>query len=243
MASTQIGQLTKSSQSFSTFSVKCFPPTRSRVTKDTDSTQPLLCKNAILKLPYNKKITEYFMENNIDFNVPFVKFLKDEAYEMKHVQKIARIKLIILKKIQKNFYSLIYDGRFFDFVHESYKTRIWVLNSKGHFLKQIKKLRSTLKLRPNKKEKNCRPLWQLLDLNKEKPDPQTPQELKKFLLECNKTHQIIVNFIFKPFHYIDLWSEPPSYKNVPTIVEAFTNSKFLISYKLKKLQKEKKIKN
>jgi hypothetical protein len=237
MASTQIGQLTESSQSFSTFSVKCSPPTRLRVTKDTDSTQPLLCKNAILKLPYNKKITKYLMENNIDLNVPFVKFLKDEAYEMKHVQKIAKIKLIILKKLKNNFYCLIYDGRFFDL--ESYKTKIWVFNSKGHFINQFKKLKSTLKLRPNKKEKKCQPLWQLLALNEKKPDPQTPQELKKFLCECNKTHQTIVNFIFKPFRYIDLWSESPSYKNVPTIIEAFTNSKFLISYKLKKIAKRK----
>jgi hypothetical protein len=98
-------------------------------TQNTESTKRFLCKNAIVKLPNNKKIKKYFTENDIDLDAPFAKFTKTNPFDLREIQKIAKIKWIIMKKITKyGLYSLIYDGRFFDFVQDNYMFYIWIFN-------------------------------------------------------------------------------------------------------------------
>ena len=134
MALTQSGSLTPSCQSSLISNAECHQITDSPATQNTESTKHFLCKNAIVKLPNNKRIKKYFTENDIDLDAPFAKFTKSNAFDLIEIQKIAKIKWIILKKDKKGLYSLIYDGRFFDFLQDNYKFHIWILNTKGKFV-------------------------------------------------------------------------------------------------------------
>ncbi len=146
---TQIGNLTSSCQLSSTSNVRCQP-----TLPQTDNIEHSHCKNVFLNLPFNKKIIKYCVANNINVHKSFLDFCKQNAHNLKNIQKIAKIKWIIVKKYsdssKTNLYSIIYDGRFFNFIQERWKFQIWILNPKGIFLQKFTKLKRSFKLKPPK---------------------------------------------------------------------------------------------
>ena len=86
------------------------------ILEDIETTQHFLCENAICRLPFNKKIRKYLNAHDVNLDMSFLTFLNEYAYDLQHIQKITQLKWLILKKNKANKYSVLYDGRFFDFV-------------------------------------------------------------------------------------------------------------------------------
>ena len=61
-------------------------------------TKPFLCKDAISKLPFSKRIEFYCNKHNVDVNMSFLQFCKENAPSLKEIQERARIKWVIVKK-------------------------------------------------------------------------------------------------------------------------------------------------
>lgn len=200
----------------------------------TEITEPFLCKNAISKLPFNKFIATYCNKHKMNVDMPFLQFCKEHASSLKEIQQRARIRWIIVKKYSNTqktkLYSLIYDGRFFNFVEDHWKFQMWILNVDGQLLQKLKKQHRNFKLRPLNKVVDQKPLWQLLSLDQEMPDPQSPAQLQSFLRRCNRNHNVLVEFNYKPPNCFDTWNST-DYSQKSLLIDAFTTSNYSIAYK------------
>ena len=229
-------------------SAKCLQETPLLPTKDTENTEPFLCKHAFLRLRYRKQIQTYVNNNNVDVNMPFITFLKKNNIDVLTIQHIARIKLIIIKK-KSNYYSILFDGRFFDFVQKNWKLKIWILDKEGQFLREINKLSRAPKICQRIRKQTEKPLWKLLNLPQKRPNPQTRQDTVYFIKGYQKDQEVIVKFLYKSFCYHDTWHEPFPVSENAIVIEAFTKSNYTIGFRQIKIrktkqkkQKEKKVK-
>ena len=184
----------------------------------------------------------HFTQNDLDLNMPFTQFVKEHTIDLRIIQEMAKIKLILVKKNRNRFYSLLYDGRFFDFVKEHWNLKVWTLSKDGYFVQNYKKIERVPKLNKTKKLKNKIPLWQLLHLSTEKEDPQTPLETVEFLKHVKKENNVCVKFTYKPLNYYEMWHQPPILNDCIEI-EAFTTSNYSIGFRNLEIKrvKEKKI--
>ena len=98
MDSTQSGNFPNCCPSSLTLNAECLPVTQLLSTENTDSTKLFLCKDAILRLPFHKKIKTYFTKNNFDLNIPFSQFVKEHTIDLLIIQEMAKIKWILVKK-------------------------------------------------------------------------------------------------------------------------------------------------
>ena len=180
--------------------------------------------------------------------MPFITFFKKHNVDLLSIQHIAKVKLLIITK-KLNHYSILFDGRFFDFVQNRWKLKIWILNKEGNFLQEIKKLNRAPKICQKNKKVTEKPLWKLLNLPEKRSNPQTRLDTVYFIKGYQKDHQVIVKFLYKSFCYHDIWHEPfPFFENA-IIIEAFTKSNYTIGFRQIKIrktkekkQKEKKVK-
>ena len=243
MDSTQSGNFPNCCPSSLTLNAECLPVTQLLSTENTDSTKLFLCKDAILRLPFHKKIKTYFTKNNFDLNIPFSQFVKEHTIDLLIIQEMAKIKWILVKKNKNRFYSLLYDGRFFDFVKEHWNLKVWTISKDGYFIQNYKKIQKVPKLNKTKKLKTKTPLWQLLHLSTEKEDPQTPLETVEFLKNVEKENNVSVRFTYKPLNYYQMWHQSFS-QNECIEIEVFTTSDYSIGFrnlKIKKVKEKKMI--
>jgi len=239
--STRNGNLMSSCQSSSTFNANCPEINPLLPIEDTENTLPFLCKDAILRLPNKKKILNYFHTHELNINMIFIDFINKHTLDLVQVQKIAKIQFAIIKRNKHNLHSIIYDGRFFKFIQNHWKFQCWILNANNQFLKCCRKISRLPKIRQQKIYKSQKPLWKLLNLNREIPDPQSRQETIDFLHKYNKANNVLLSFFYKYPQYSDIWHEPYIVKDFISI-KAFTTKNCIIAFQLQQFQepKEKK---
>ena len=198
-------------------------------TETTENTEPFLCKHAILQLPLNKKIEKYFLDHGLDLDMPFIQFIKKYIIDLRIIQKMAKIKLILIKKNKNRLYSLLFDGRHLHYVQDKWKLKILILNKHGSFLNKYNKLHRVPKLRNTENLKNKQPLWQLLNLTEKVQDPQTRPDAINFL-KYYKKENVIIQFLYKPQGYYDYWHQPFGVDNC-IMIEAFTLHDYSIGFR------------
>jgi len=239
MDSAQNGNLTNFCQSFLTSSAECPQEALLPPIGNIEGTKLFLCKDALLRLPFCKKIEKYFNDNDFNVQMPFVEFVKTHTIDLISIQEIAKIKLILIQKNRKKSYSLLFDGRFFDFVKQHWKLKVWTLSKDGCFVQSYKKIEKVPKLRQSKKFINKTPLWKLLNLDNEKEDPQTPIETVEFLNSVKKEKNVSVTFLYKNYGYKDSWHEPFQ-ENDCVKIEAFTLPNYTIGFQKANIEERKK---
>ena len=190
-------------------------------------------RDAIEKLPYKEKLYKILEEYEIDnLNISFTKALFNHWSMFYNFQKIGKFKFVVVKKDKKLNYNLLYDGRFLKDINDLWPLKVWYLNSKKNFFVERKSLPKLHNL-PIQSD----PLWKLLKLTVEKPDPQNYTELIAFFENQTFLNDIKFSFLLSYPTSICFWYKIIGTTNgMPILITAFTKKDYTIGYKEKILK-------
>ena len=161
---------------------------------------PFLCRDAFKLLPDGPNLLNNMYNPEKLANTTFLKFLDNNADEFLDVKKLIKFRLVVLQK-QKNWnYVLWFDGRHFLEVDNNLPLICWILDDNGNLLEQKFDIRDLPKLHNQmyRHHQPEEPLWQLMGLSQEEPNPTNYEETVEFVKKHNKEDYVSIFFSYQP---------------------------------------------
>jgi len=175
---------------------------------------------------------------------PFEEWLHKNTCSALDLNSILQVRLMVVSSI-KNVQGLrlIYDGRFHNTFSEDFSSFcVIILDWKGRFVRKMNDIGNLTPLRKKKDQKKhiAQPLWQLLNLTEEKPDPQLPEDLMRYLDSVNwkeptRVHAYFVYYKVNKTPYYGFkftWGDPFKAKK-RIVLEVNTRTDYGITYRFR----------
>ena len=173
----------------------------------------------------------------------FLKFLTSYAAELMDVKHLMKFQFMVIQKQKSRHNVLWFDGRYFIDTDKNLPLICWILDTNGNLLEQKNRLEELPKL-DNRIYKNRlpeKPLWQLLNLPQEEPNPTTYEETVEFVYKHKKENFVSIFFCYQPRRgcYGEKWVLTES-AHSKLEIDVFTKKDFSIGFRETKLPKKSK---
>ena len=199
---------------------------------DRNATSSLPFLEAIRILPDGDEILKHikYEVNNIECT-SFLEIIKKNPMLFVKIQNFRHFRFLVIQYDKIKSWKLIYDGRHLKHLTETMPLVIWRFDNEGQLMEN-RCDQSALKSLGRKNFQRlptARPLWQLLDLPENVPDPNGFEETLAFLTSRNLQKDVRVDFILAPGygHKVYNWHQPVAAKKT---VAVFTNRHYLLSF-------------
>jgi hypothetical protein len=196
----------------------------------------LLCREAFKIIKLNREAKKYLAPIN---ETKFIHLLKEDGITSGNIFAI-ECKLVVVVKKPKSQSILLFDSRHFPSVSTKQHLTCLVLDSEGRLLKQTKSVVSLPRL-GTQNYKYCnprRPLWKLLNLNEQEPDPKNRKEALALLAKHGLMDQVniycplrSVRFCFRA----EMWNTTGLGQ---VDIQAYTTKDYTIGFRKFKMPKE-----
>jgi len=192
----------------------------------------LLFVDAIRLLPFGDQILQHIKNevNNIECE-SFLEIIKKNPLLCVKMQTFRYFRFLVIQYDKSKHWKLIYDGRHLKHLTDTMQLVIWRFDKNGQLMENrcdsntLKSLHS----QNFKRFPTPVPLWQLLELPENVPDPNGFEETVEFLTSRNLQNDVRVDFILAPGygHKLYNWHQPVAPKKT---IAVFTNRHYLLSF-------------
>lgn len=211
-----------------------------------DATLPFLCRDAFKLLPDGLTLLKNMYNPEKIANKTFLKFLEYYAAELMDVKHLMKFQFVVIQKQKKWHNVLWFDGRHFIDTDKNLPLLCWILDTNGNLLEQKNNLRELPKL-DNQIYRNRlpeKPLWQLLNLPQEEPNPTNYEETIEFVKKHQKENLVSIYFCYQPKTgcFGEKWIDTDvGFEKI--IIDVFTKKDFSIGFRETNPPKQTKRKN
>jgi len=203
------------------------------------------CLDFISSLKLNRKIKKQvsdLMGKGLK-QYRFIDYANDFTLDLVDVQNAAKRKILVVNKdYKKKTCRVIFDGR--QLTNEHNELFCYLINHEGRLLEtDLTKFKKCNHIERKSKFTESLPLWKLLKLEKEEPDPQNLEELRFFLQKHNLINVTCVLYCLKNAkrECMKLWLDGIGIPKFDIV--AFTANDYSVRYRktdFEKMMREKK---
>ena len=192
----------------------------------------LLFLEALALLPHGQEILRHIKNEQDNFECKsFLEIITKNPLLFVKIQTIRPFRFLVIRYDKSKHCKLLYDGRHLKHLSEAMPLVIWRFDSNGQLMEKncdSSNLKSLDRLY-YKRLPTPQPLWQLLQLTENVPDPNGFEETLDFLTARGLEKDVKIDFILAPGigHKIYNWHNPVAPKKT---VAVFTNRHFLLSF-------------
>ena len=186
---------------------------------------------------------EFKLPNEIESlkNESFLTIVKTKMHIFSQIVISLKLSFIILEQ-QGRHVLLRYNSKCSKNIQTGDTVLIWMFHSDGYLLKTFQNIQDC----PPLSHYNFRffnepePLWQILNLDKPEPDPQTFNETCQFLHRHNKLNQLYLIYYFKNSRksLTEFWTLPNQYN---CVVHIFTTNNYTLGFQKSKNNTQAKL--
>jgi len=183
----------------------------------------LLFLEALALLPHGQEILRHIKNEQDNFECKsFLEIITKNPLLFVKIQTIRPFRFLVIRYDKSKHCKLLYDGRHLKHLSKAMPLVIWRFDSNGQLLEKncdSSNLKSLDRLY-YKRLPTPQPLWQLLQLTENVPDPNGFEETLDFLTARGLEKDVKIDFILAPGigHKIYNWHNPVAPKKTVAVV-------------------------